>query len=89
MSFEDDEQGGLDEREMPDESDMDGEEETPGVACPYCGKFVYEEAEVCPHCGSYIVREEGGRRRLGLRWGLVLLVVGAIVLGICGMRGLL
>jgi predicted nucleic acid-binding Zn ribbon protein len=89
VSFEDDEQADLDDREMPEESDMDGEEEASTVACPYCGKFVYEEAEVCQHCGNYIWRDEGRRRRRWLRWGVVLLIVAVIVLGVCGVRGML
>lgn len=47
------------DRELPDEGDMDQEDDSPGTeACPYCGKVVSELAEVCPHCRSYISEED-------------------------------
>jgi hypothetical protein len=51
----------LDERDDPDESDTDddeGDEHAETVACPYCGKPVYEGAELCPHCKSFISFED-------------------------------
>jgi len=50
-----------DEREAPDESEMDpdiGDENAELVPCPYCGDDVYEQAERCPHCGKYISEED-------------------------------
>jgi ribosomal protein L37E len=47
-----------------DESDMDGDEgnefvET--IACPHCGKAVYEQAERCSACGRYLSEEDSPR----------------------------
>jgi predicted nucleic acid-binding Zn ribbon protein len=43
----------------PDQADAKEDEDSVDTdPCPYCGKPVYEQAEVCPHCGKYISREE-------------------------------
>jgi len=49
-----------DDRELPDPSDMDPEDDEVDVGdpCPNCKKIVYEDAERCPHCGQYIARED-------------------------------
>lgn len=36
----------------PDEDDDDDSVET--VACPSCGRQIYEEAEQCPYCHTYV-----------------------------------
>jgi hypothetical protein len=41
--------------------DDDDDDQVDQVPCPYCGKPVYERAEVCPHCRSYISREDAPR----------------------------
>lgn len=68
MTYRDEQQEGgddaeLDDREAPDESDTQDGDEPEVVACPYCGRTVYEEAEICPHCGSFISAEDAPRRR--------------------------
>ena len=69
----------MDIDEDPDESDMDdGDSGTEESDCPYCGKAVYEQAEVCPHCRNYISREDAPRRLP--RW-----VWTAAVLALAGM----
>lgn len=35
--------------------------------CPYCGKMVYEQADVCPHCHSFIIWRQSASHRYG-RW---------------------
>jgi hypothetical protein len=54
-----------DDREDPDLADMDDAEsndEVDTVECPFCGKPVYEQAELCPHCHNYISREDPAAR---------------------------
>jgi predicted nucleic acid-binding Zn ribbon protein len=78
---------GLRDSEMPDEADVDADEEGQTFSvetepCPYCGKPVYEQAEVCPHCKSFLSIEEG--RGAGRpKWMVIaaLLVIAAIVIG--------
>ena len=82
-------ESGLDDRELPDESDTNssstdtdvaGEGGSDTVPCPYCGRAVYESAELCPHCGSYILDDDLARSRRPL-WVVVgVLVCLAIVL---------
>ncbi len=47
----------LDEREFPDEQDMDAcDDESPELAeCPNCHLPIFEDAEQCPHCHEWIV----------------------------------
>ena len=52
----------LDERELPDESDMDDSDESDIDDCPHCGKAIAEDAEWCHHCGNYLSREDAPRR---------------------------
>ena len=41
--------------------------------CPYCGKPVYEQAELCPHCRSYISREDAVPHKP--RWVVIVVIV--------------
>lgn len=50
----------LDDWEQDDEEDEyeeDGEDSAV-EPCPYCGKDVYEGAELCPHCKNYISEDD-------------------------------
>ena len=49
----DDSDDSLDDREFPDEDDLDGDggEYLP---CPECGVDIYEDSQRCPYCGSYV-----------------------------------
>ena len=51
-----------DEGDEPDDESAGGDS-VDTLACPYCGKAVYEGAEVCPHCRSYISEEDQPARR--------------------------
>jgi predicted nucleic acid-binding Zn ribbon protein len=57
MADLDDDEGVLDDRELPDPSDMDQDDDL-SEPCPHCGKPVFDEAERCPHCGEYISYED-------------------------------
>jgi hypothetical protein len=71
---DDDEQdANLDNRDLPDESDMDSFDEPSLMPCPYCRQLISEEAEICPHCRNYLSSEDAPRHPPA--W----LVVGAIV----------
>lgn len=72
-AWQDDDDPELDED--PDESDVDENDEADTRPCPYCGKQVYEHAELCPHCKSYISFENTASRRPLWIWitGIVLL----------------
>jgi len=54
MTRNDDE---LDDRELPDESDMDDSDEPELIRCPSCGKMISEDTEWCHHCGWYLERD--------------------------------
>jgi predicted RNA-binding Zn-ribbon protein involved in translation (DUF1610 family) len=49
---EDDPEDDFDERELPDESDTNEDQDT--HPCPHCGKEIYDDAEQCPACGKYV-----------------------------------
>ena len=79
-----DESSALDDRDLPDESDMDADEdgESATEECPHCGEEIYEGAEQCPACGMYLSAEQdpSPKRGGGLAWWIVLAVVGALVI---------
>jgi predicted nucleic acid-binding Zn ribbon protein len=66
----------LEDRELPDESDMDSFDEPSLDACPYCRKLINEDAIRCHHCGQYINQEDAPHRLPLWIW------VGVILLGI-------
>ncbi|HMF13946.1 MAG TPA: hypothetical protein VKE94_16625 [Gemmataceae bacterium] len=32
------------------------------MACPYCGRDIYDDAERCPYCENYLSREDAPAR---------------------------
>lgn len=83
MTAHDDDDDMLDDTEWPDESDLDETDDQAETApCPFCGKFVYEQADVCPHCGNFISFEDGppsAQRRIPL-WVLIGLILALVVM---------
>jgi predicted nucleic acid-binding Zn ribbon protein len=63
----------LDERDEPLESDLDDGEDDATSACPYCGRAVFEQAEICPHCRNFISFEDSPRRHARWIWAAVIL----------------
>jgi len=51
----------IEDREFPDESDMDDSDEPALVECPNCRKMIVEDTEWCHQCGWYLEREPGSR----------------------------
>ncbi|QDU78882.1 hypothetical protein Pla110_05860 [Polystyrenella longa] len=50
MYNEDDEIYG-DEDDVP----LDNEDDEREIACPDCGRMIYEDVDVCPYCGYFIL----------------------------------
>lgn len=73
----------LDEREWPDESDVGDEEAT--SPCPFCGKAVWEQADVCPHCRNFISFDGPPRRKPW--WILVGAILGLLVAAVWAVFG--
>lgn len=51
-----------DEYENNDDSDFDDEpddQEDDTIACPRCGRAVFDDAPQCPYCGNYITTDTG------------------------------
>jgi predicted RNA-binding Zn-ribbon protein involved in translation (DUF1610 family) len=69
--------------EGPDEQDLRDladDETTETLACPACGAEIYAGADRCPHCGNWVTLREGGCRRSGLWWLIVLAVIAAMLI---------
>ena len=71
------EEGDLDEREWPDEADDSDSVDT--IPCPYCGREVYEQADLCPHCGNFFLSENSRPSRPWWIWVAVILGLLAVV----------
>jgi len=84
MSHEDDEadEDDLDDRESPDPADVDDSDSVDLDTCPYCGRPVYEQAEVCPHCNNFISREDSLPSRKPL-WIIAGVIVTLVVIVVC------
>ena len=67
-----DDRADLHEREDPDESDVDSEDESETLPCPFCGKPVYEAADVCPYCRNFVSIADLSERK---PWWVVAAVV--------------
>ena len=74
MTFTDDSQNPLDDYEYPEPDDDDDSYDV--VACPNCGREVFEDADQCPYCSFYITSTTSPWRDRPTWW---------IVLGIAGV----
>lgn len=63
------------DREMPDPSDMDQDDDVVLSRCPYCKKMIAEDAEICPRCGSFISQEDSIEEQKFPKWFVVAVVV--------------
>lgn len=55
----------LEDREFPDETDLDGsgeDEPVLMVRCPACDGLVWDEAQQCPHCKEWLAGSAGSWR---------------------------
>ena len=63
----------------PDDADDDDEDGVDTVPCPYCGRRVYEHADVCPHCRNFISFQDAPGHRPP--WILVAAILALIGVG--------
>ena len=85
MPYHEEDEDDEDDRDLPQAADMDDEDaEDDGdddlVPCPYCGKLVYDGAEVCPYCKSYLSAEDAPPSRKPVWLTVGVLVCIALVL---------
>ena len=81
---DDETQDEIDDRELPDESDMDPEDDDEPddlVPCPHCKKKIYEDSEFCPHCGKYVSKEEATWGKPGWTVAVAIALLLAILFG--------
>jgi uncharacterized protein (DUF983 family) len=70
--------GELTDRELPDRSDMDDDQDDATEPCPHCKRRIYEHSEFCPHCGKYISEEDAPTGRsvwVAIGVGIAILIV--------------
>ena len=68
-----------DDRDLPDEADMDSFDEPSLVPCPYCRKMITEDTEQCPHCRNYLSVEDAPYRKPAWIVAAVIITVIAIL----------
>src|SRR3954447_18130303 len=84
MSHDQESDEELDDRELPDERDVDeDDDDAPAVVeCAYCGRDMVEEAAICPHCRSFISREDAPPERRPLLIVLIVLLLVGVLSGL-------
>jgi len=62
-----------DDGNAPQARDLEapGEDETPTVPCPSCGRDIPDFADRCPYCGDWVVQTSGPPARHNLWFVLV------------------
>jgi hypothetical protein len=55
--------------------DLGGDDDAGTIACPHCGREMFDDVEQCPHCGMYLSDEDAPRRQLP--WWIWLGLAGA------------
>ncbi len=50
------------------------------LACPSCGKEVYEETQQCPHCREWIIPVDHGDRGKRIIWAIAAILIIASML---------
>src|SRR5947207_15787220 len=76
----DDDQDAPASKDDPSEADVSDDDDAETVRCPYCGKPIYERAELCPYCKSYISDEDAPRRHPRWIWaGVVCCLIAVAV----------
>lgn len=81
MSFrEEQDQHDLDDRDLPDPSDMDQDDDVVLSRCPYCKKMIGEDSEICPKCGSFISSEDSTEPGKTPKWFLIGLGIAILVI---------
>jgi RNA polymerase subunit RPABC4/transcription elongation factor Spt4 len=66
--------GEYDEWDEEDDFEQDDIDEAATVACSFCGREIYEDAERCPYCENYVVAESGTSQRKPL-WIIITALV--------------
>lgn len=69
------------DRDAPQESDLDREDEDSGyIDCPSCGKTLDEDAACCPACGHWMTEESlAAQRSRGWFWPVMVALLVAMI----------
>lgn len=70
------------DRELPDPSDMDDDDEPDWIPCPHCRKFITEDAERCHHCGQDIVHATQAE---GMSMILIFIIAALVIVFVGGV----
>lgn len=69
-----------DDRDAPQEIDLDHDDDASTADCPFCGQPVVEDTPRCPHCGQWVVFSEADKRSRGWFWPVMVAILVAVVL---------
>jgi hypothetical protein len=87
----DDDEDSLNERDMPDASDMDArgaDDAEDTLPCPFCRRGIWEKADICSHCGNFVAfPEETMRHRPVWFWIALVLAFVVLCLSVLLVRG--
>ena len=83
---EEDDVNDVEDREGPDASDMDHDDDPELVACPFCRALISEDADRCPGCGNFISQTEKADHPRRMLW-LIIAVLAAAALILLAFKG--
>jgi predicted nucleic acid-binding Zn ribbon protein len=74
----------LHDRELPDAADMDPSSDDDDAGgdtepCPFCGKLIWDNADLCSHCGNFVAFPEQAPRERPI-WFWIALVLAFVVI---------
>ena len=64
-----------DDRDAPQDCDLNRGDSADLAVCPACGETVYDETQQCPHCGAWIDAGRVPTRPAGRMVGVVMALV--------------
>lgn len=74
-----------DEQEIDGDVDEVDSEDDIAIACPACGREIYEDAPQCPYCGEYVVSQPATWKSRP-QWFIILGVLGIVAVIVALLR---
>jgi len=69
------------DRDLPQPVDLDYDQDSETIDCPFCGEPIHEDTPRCPHCGMWVEDlSPAWQRSLGWFWPVMVALLVAVIL---------